>query len=74
MNWNAVIKSLQEEINACATRLKSQSTFLSEEGMFQRQADITTMQVYIVFAKALAEGLKEEARDKTFDDHPLEYN
>lgn len=69
MNWNAVIKSLQEEINACAKRIQTNTN-----PYFNSHHETLKMDLYTTLAKALAEGMKEEARDKTFDDHPLEYN
>lgn len=53
MNWNAVIKSLQEEARACARRSSTNSTQTDE----WKRNEILKMEIYIDLSKALAEGL-----------------
>lgn len=55
MNWNAVIKSLQEEASRCARRA---STSCNPEPY--KTNELLKMEIYIDFAKALAEGLRPE--------------
>ena len=54
MNWNAVIKSLQEEAKNCARRVQTNTN-----PYFNTQHETLKMEIYIDLAKALAEGMKE---------------
>lgn len=59
MNWNAVIRSFEKEAKNCARRA---STSSNPEPY--KTNELLKMEIYIDFARALAEGMVKEASDK----------
>lgn len=57
MNWNAVIKSLQEEAKYIASRLDDHT--LPAMHRDYRLLEVQKMEIFVILAKALAEGMKD---------------